>query len=598
MRRMGQAACAAVAVGALIGAAACSVGEEKRTMVQEQPLAASQAASGKRSDAVRVCQVGYLPGETKVALLAAEPSGDVVVRRADTGAAALTVKAGTAKPDADSGDTLRAVDFSALKTPGAYYLDAPGIGTSHAFRVGDDLFARPFRLAMRSFTGQRCGTDVTLAPDFPQYRYDACHREPSPYHPSSGRTEGTRDCTGGWHDAGDFGKYVVNSGITTGTLLWAYELNEPKLRALNLDLPESGKGTPDMLAEIRWNVDWMLKMQDEDGGVWHKVTTAGFPGSGMPKEDRAPVLVIGNGKAPYKTTAATGDLAAVCAIAARLYRPYDAAYADRCLSAAERAWAWLEKTPDNNFTTNPPGIQTGGYGDDNPSDERLWAAAELFRTTGKDGYDRYFRANYRKWTPTLTADARPGWPNVHPFAMFTYAMSGRASADPEVVRIIKADAVAAADDIVARSRANGYRIPLKLNDYVWGSNSNLANYALMVRVANRITPKAAYVDCAQDALHYLLGRNTFNTSYVTQVGAKWAMNPHHRPSGADRNEQPWPGLLMGGPNAEGKTPPARQWQDEEGSFTTNENAINWNAALVFILADALPAAAAAPPASK
>lgn len=549
----------------------------------DQPAAESR----RPSDQVKVCQVGYLPGETKLAMITAAPTGDVIVRRASYGAAVLTVPAGSAVEDPDSGDTVRVVDFSALKQPGVYYLDVPGVGNSYVFRIADDTFARPFRLAMRAFTGQRCGTSVSLAPDFPQFHYAACHTAPSPYHPSSGK-EGTRDATGGWHDAGDYGKYVVNSGITTGTLLWAYELNERKLRPIKLDLPESGNRTPDVLDEIRWNVAWMLKMQDADGGVWHKATTANFPGFIMPADDKSPVLIIGNGEAPYKTTAATADLAAVCAIAGRLFRPFDRAFADKCLAAAERAWTWLEANPDNNFTRNPPGIQTGGYGDGKPADERLWAAAELFRTTGKDAYNKYFLAHYAAWSPALSSTSAQGWGDVHNLAMYTYALSGRASTDKTTVQKIRADAIAAADGIVERSRRNPYRIPLTGREYYWGSNSVVANYAMMVRIAHRFQPKAAYIDCAQDALHYLLGRNTFATSFVTQVGSRWPMHPHHRPSAADGVEQPWPGMLVGGPNANGKTPPARQWVDEAGSYTTNEIAINWNAPLVFLLAEALP----------
>jgi endoglucanase len=170
-------------------------------------------------------------------------------------------------------------------------------------------------------------------------------------------------------------------------------------------------------------------------------------------------------------------------------------------------------------------------------------------------------------------------------------MSGRDTADAKAAESIRHAAISAADDIVARCARNGYRIPLRSNEYYWGSNGVAANYAMMVLLANRISPKPQYVNCAQDTLHYLLGRNTFNTSFVTHLGTKFAMHPHHRPSAADDVKEPWPGLLVGGPNANGKSPPARQWVDDEKDYTRNEIAINWNAPLVFLLADALPDAA-------
>jgi endoglucanase len=558
-----------------------------------EAAAASSISRPPASDAVKVCQLGYLPGATKFAMLTANPAGDIVVRRASDGAPVLTTTAADAVNDADSGDLIRAVDFTKLAETGTYYLDVPGVGRSYDFRVGDDVFTRAFRVTMRSYTSQRCGAAVNLAPDFPQYRRDPCHLGPAQFHASSGKT-GTLPCSGGWHDAGDFGRYTVNAGVTTGTLLWAYELNEAKLRKLNLDLPESGGQLPDMLAEIRWNLDWMLNMQDAaDGGAWHKATTAKFADHVMPAADTAPTLIVGSGREPHKTTQATANLAAVAAIVARVYRPFDQSYARHCLDASERAFEWARAHPEAHFNRNPPGIETGAYGDKHADDELLWAAAELFRTTGKPNYNAYFLSHFAKWEPPLQGDAPQGWRDVQNMAMYAYAMSGRDPADADAVKTIRSAAVAAADDIVARAARSGYRIPLLGRDYSWGSNGVAANYAMMLLIANRIEPKPQYVNFAQDTLHYLLGRNTFNTSFVTHVGTRYALHPHHRPSLADDVKEPWPGLLVGGPNAAGgKTPPARQWVDDENEFTKNETAINWNAPLVLLLAEFLPDGAA------
>ncbi len=172
--------------------------------------------------------------------------------------------------------------------------------------------------------------------------------------------------------------------------------------------------------------------------------------------------------------------------------------------------------------------------------------------------------------------------------MLTYVLSARPEADADAMATIQADLVNACNQIVTRAADNGYRIPLLSREYIWGSNAVVANYAMLLFVADRLSPNPDYRNAALDCLHYLLGRNTFSTSFVTHVGSRWAMNPHHRPSGADGIREPWPGMLVGGPNSYGKTPPARQWLDEQASFQTNEIAINWNAPLVFILAEALP----------
>lgn len=559
------------------------------------PASAEEPGRAAVSDAVKVCQVGYLTGEPKRAMISGAADGEVSIRRSGDNTVVLNVMPSPSASDADSGDALRTVDFSKLREPGDYYLDVPGVGSSVPFHIGDDAFAKTFRTVMRSFYGQRCGIAVNMAPDFPQYHYDACHTAPATFHASTGRS-GEIELTGGWHDAGDFGRYVVNSGITTGTLLWAYELNGSKLSKIRLDIPESGGRIPDVLAEVKWNLDWMLKMQDADGGVWHKATSAQFCGFVMPNADPLPVVVVGSGQAPFKTTASTADFAAVCAIASRVYRPFDPAYADRCLAAARHAWAWIEATPDATYEKQPDGITTGGYGDGDVSDERLWAAAELFRTTGEAGFNDYFLKHHAKWKPT-SADAQ-GWANVQDMALFTYALCDQPKADAAVVASIKHDTIAAADGIVARVERSGYRVPLTSGQYVWGSNGVVANYAMMLRIAHRFDPKPAYADAAQDALHYLLGRNHFATSFVTHVGTKFVMHPHHRASGADGIDEPWPGLLCGGPNShqgrrgDDKTakaaPPATVWFDDQNDYFTNENAINWNAPLVFILAEALP----------
>ena len=503
-----------------------------------------------RSAAIRASQLGYLPAAPKIAMLSEAPTGPVVVRRARDGKAVFTVIAGPPKLDPDSGDTLRIVDFSALKTPGDYVLDAPGLGRSDPFGIGKDVDVHAFRLAVRAFTGQRAGTDVSLAPDYPQFHYEAGHTAPAQYDPSSGKS-GTRDVSGGWYDAGDYGRYVVNSGITTGTLLWAFELYGPKILKQKLDIPNANPKIPAYLAEVKWNLDWMLKMQDDDGGVWHKATTANFSGFVMPKDDKAPMLVVGTGFAPYKNTTATADLAAVAAIAARIYGPYDPAYAARCLVAARKAWTWVEANPNVLYRDNPNGISTGGYGDGDARDERLWAGAELFRTTGEKGYGDATA----KLAPEFHLDSgsAQGWGSVANLGLYTLAFAK--GAEPALVARIRAEAVRAADGIAARIDANGYRVPLTSKEYYWGSNSVVANYGMMLLFADRIKPDAKYRNAAQDCLHYLLGRNTFATSFVTGVGTHSPLHPHHRPSGADGIDQPWPGLLVGGPNADGKTLP-------------------------------------------
>jgi endoglucanase len=544
---------------------------------------------------IKVDQVGYASQASKLAFVVArEPAATFTVRDVESHAIAFEGNLSDPVEDPDTGDRVRTANFSTLTRSGKYYLEVPGIGGSWEFSIGPAVYSRAWYLAMRSYYGQRCGAAVDLGPEFPGYRYEACHRERA-WHASSGKS-GPLSIAGGWHDAGDYGRYIVNSGITTGTLLWTWEMFGARIKSVRLNLPESENKTPDILDEIRWNLDWMLAMQDDDGGVWHKQTSERFCAFVMPEKDQFVSHVIGTGAAPYKSSCATADFAAVMAIAARVYKPFDAAFAARSLRAAERAWTWLEKFSNITFR-NPAPVATGAYGDADCGDEILWAAAELGRTTRRAAYRKYFLEHYDNFRKSIRPTNPQSWANVANLALWAHALDPHG--DAAAVAAIRQDSLAAADQIVERSCKNPYRISMTSRDYIWGSNSVVANYGMQLVIANAFKPNPRYVETALENLHYLLGRNTFSLSFVTQVGANPFRHPHHRPSGADQNPEPWPGLLAGGPNRSPQDPamrklpaglpPARMYRDDQESYASNETAINWNAPLVFLLTAALSA---------
>jgi endoglucanase len=554
------------------------------------PLLRAHGAQAPNT-AIKVDQVGYPIDGPKVALVSA-PAQSFRLRRTSDGAVVFQANLTSGVSDSSTGDTIQAADFSSFHKPGSYYIDVPGVGRSWNFSLGDRVFEHTYSMAMRGFYGQRCGTAVDMGPEFPGFSHPACHLHGA-FHPSSGAA-GERDNIGGWHDAGDYGRYMVNSGISTGTLLAAWEIFGDRLKSIQLNLPETGNGTPDILNEARWNLRWMLKMQDADGGVWHKQTSEHFSGFVAPQDDSLTSEVIGTGSAPFKSTCATADLAAVAAIAARVYQPFDAKFAAQNLEAARRAWAWTEKNPNVTFR-NPPGVSTGEYGDAHCGDERLWAAAELARTTGEAGFNNYFLDNYAQFLATLDSPPSAGWSQLAPMGMWSYALSKQKDADVKAVASIRERTLAAAREVVERTRANPYRNSMKATDYVWGSNGVAAGYGMYLLMANQFSPDAGFTDTARDNLHYILGRNTFSISWVTQVGENPFQHPHHRPSGA--KGAAWPGLMSGGPNAGRQDavlaklpkdlPPAKVYADQLASYASNEIAINWQAALVFLLAGEL-----------
>jgi endoglucanase len=543
-------------------------------------------------------QVGYLPGASKVASIATQQNNPQIsqkfsIRSLATNAVVFQGNLSSPMPDNASGDLVSPATFSSVNTPGKYRLEIASANAggppfvSDPFEIRPDIYASALRLTMRGYSGQRCGCEVDLGGG---YTHPACHLDGA-YHASSGK-KGSVTHHRGWHDAGDYGRYSVNSGLTCGTLLWAWELYPRTLGKLRLDIPESGGNTPDYLAEIRWNLEWMLSMQDADGGVWHKQTSERFCSFIMPQDDHLTSYVIGTGSAPFKSTGATADLASVMAIAARCYGPYDDAFAQRCLGASQRAYAWAVSNPKVTFT-NPPGVGTGGYGDLVLSDELLWAAAELFRTTGRPEYEQTFLDRVSSQGASMKIEA-PSWGDVDSMGLWTYALSGRATSTATRDRIIEATK-AEAQRLIQQGRTNGYGNTMELKDFGWGSNSVAGNQSLLLFVANRFQPDPAATDAALGNLHYLLGRNCLGVSWVTQVGNRPFQHPHHRPSAADGIAAPWPGLLSGGPNTHPgdpvaallpKMPPMRMWTDNEKAYSLNEICINWNAPLVFLLAAA------------
>lgn len=477
-----------------------------------------------------------------------------------------------------SAESVRLGDFSKWQKPGNYLLKISGLAEPIPFTIA----ARPHEeLAvglLRSYYFQRASTNLSEELAGVWHR-PAGHPDDSVIvHESAvspGRPAGTIiSSPKGWYDAGDYNKYIVNSGISTWTLMSLAVAQPEWVKSTNLRIPESGGVLPDLLAEVRWNLDWMLTMQDPgDGGVYHKLTNLNFDGMKvMPHEARTPRFVV------QKSTTAAFDFAAVMAKASRVYRPWQPAFADSCLAAARRAYAWGMQNPNVPYV-QPPDVKTGQYGDSNLEDERLWAAAELFVSTGDSAFLREARSG--KVYKTV-----PYWQMVGPLGLITLARHGDTLARQAVLEV--------ADTLLSVMSTNPYRISMRKGDFVWGSNAVASNQGMMLAVAHELTGNEAYLKGVVNQVDYLLGRNPFARSFVTGFGRNPPRFPHHRQSEADDVDAPVPGLVAGGSN------PSRQdssycpkytrlevalsWIDETCSYASNEVAINWNAPAGYITA--------------
>lgn len=513
---------------------------------------------------IRVNTIGFFPSQEKRATFTS-PSETFSVVRVEDSAVVYEGEIARSFEDPDSGETVYIADFSALTDEGEYELRSPSGERSPAFRISAKVFNFPYYTVIRGMYLWRCGTAVSGTHDGIEYSHDACHLDDA-YLDYVGEEGVRKDGTKGWHDAGDYNKYIVNSGITVGMMFHAWE-HFPQVRDFTLDIPETGGSLPDFLAEMKWQMDWALTMQAPDGSVYHKLSALRFCGYIMPEDDDDKRYF-----SPWGS-AATASFTAMTAMAARIFEPYDAEFAQQCRDAALTSYRFLQENPEQH-RPDQSAFSTGQY-NSRDDDDRLWAAAEMWQTFGDAEYLNDFETRARDFNTLI--DTNWDWSNVKNLGMFTYLLSEREGKDPALFAEIRDALIADADGIVATAQAHGFERPLG-NRYYWGCNGTVARQSMNLLVANQLSPKREYVETTLAALGHLFGRNIYGRSYVTGLGHNPPLRPHDRRSGADDNEAPWPGYLVGGGHS------ATGWNDEQSDYRTNEIAINWNGALIYALA--------------
>ena len=516
-------------------------------------------------------QIGYRVGDTKEFALV-DGNGNVEIANA-SGTTVLTATPSAASNWQPSGQNVQLVDISELNTPGTYSIKVGGQVVRQDLKISGSTYEDVVKASLKWYYYQRASMalEETYAG---QWKRAAGHTNASVQLHSSTGESGSINSTKGWYDAGDYGRYIVNSGITTYTLLSLYEHFPEYFKTLKWNIPADGT-LPDLLAEIKYNLDWMLTMQASDGGVYHKLTSLGFPGDVMPAEDTDPIYVIGKG------TAATFDFAGVMAVAARVYKPFDATYASKCLEAAKKAYAWGAQNPNKAYS-NPMGVQTGEYGDKWLGDEKEFASTELFVSTGDASYK-----------PNNASGNIPSWADVGGLA--TYGMATHTTELGNLALAAKDSLLKVADDFVNRTKS-GFGVVMAKNDFVWGSNAVAGNQGVWLLHAYYLTGEAKYYQAAVKVLDYLLGKNPLDMSFLTGFGTKSAKKPHHRPSTSDKVSDPSPGMIVGGPQPGGEDIGSETWEckdyrtgfpatsyvDNNCSYASNEVAINWNAPFAYL----------------
>jgi len=559
---------------------------------------------------VRVNQVGYLLTGPKHATLMTDAADalDWTLRN-EAGDSVATGQTEPRGDDSSAGGGVHVIDFSEVREVGdGFTIDADG-QASHPFAIGDDLYDRLRYDSLQYFHLVRSGIEI----DVPGYEREAGHlnvapnqgdtavgcQSPQPFM-QNWTCDYELDVRGGWYDAGDHGKYVVNGGIAVYQLMSAYErtltASSTTAGAFDdgtLDIPESSNGVPDLLDEARWELEWMLRMQvpageELAGMVHHKVQDDSWTG--------LPLLPADDPKARQlhrPSTAATLNLAAVAAQGSRLFAPFDAEFADDLLAASRTAWDAANTTP-RLFAPAADGVNGGGpYDDDDVADEFYCAAAELYLTTGEPAFESAVLDH-----PLHTADiyriAGFDWGHVAALARMDLATVPSELPDRDEV---VASVIELADKYADAQQTQNFGQPYApISGYGWGSNSSILNNMVVLATAYDLGGDARFSTAVVEGMDYILGRNAMNNSYVTGYGTTYSHNQHSRwfahQLDADLPSPP-PGTLAGGPNRSIQDPLAQQtfttgcadqlcYLDDIQSWSTNEMTVNWNSSLVWV----------------
>jgi hypothetical protein len=519
-----------------------------------------------RSTAIAVNQLGYAPAARKVALVGdwlgtAGPLQvdakefellDTSGKAAWRGPLVLRVRA-----DPWSGNDVYAADFSAFERPGRYRVRVAGIGVSDEFAVRDDVYDPAYRTVMRVFYHQRNSTAIEARYAVPGYartggvpaRFDAVFDAAAPQSPPgrSGPRGEYRSVQRGWFDAGDYGQYVPNAAPVWFCVALGLDLAPDRFRDGDLGIPESGNGLPDVLDELEWGFDWLLSMQDpHDGGVYFRMASEQWD-DGIPQQVRRPRLIA------EKTTHATASFAAAAAIHARLLgtaRPERAAVA---LAAARHAWQFVSDDPqwpaEGTRYRNRPGMHAGEYSDASALDNRMWAAAELLRTTGEPQYREFFESGFPKLKLDPTGEVTYSEQGMA--AVWAYLQSNDSKRDPGIVSAARKAVIAGADWRIRQMEANAWLAPAHPRRSLtgWGNFAQSARAALTLLQAHQLTGDWRYLEWAWMTPAPELGLNPQGLSYVTGLGARSPRHPLSKLSQYSGAASPLPGLPVNGPHA-------------------------------------------------
>ncbi len=525
---------------------------------------------------IRVNQVGYMTDQQKRCTFTIN-SGDLFdVVNAETNAIAYSGAILNLRENSDTWEWNSYGDFTNVMEPGTYYIRSQ-IGTvSLRFTISEDPYTELRGGLLKFLSLQRCGTatDASWAGDL---AHAACHDS----YGTLLYTEQGLDVSGGWHDAGDYGRYIKTAAKAVSDLLFAYIAN-PELFGDDNNGPDSGNGIPDILDEAGWELDWMLKMQDSSGNVYTKVITQTFAGDDCkPEDDRQPLTVM-----PTESTS-TAYYGGTMAVAYTIYKDFNPEFAERCLQAAIKCNAVINETYGTQTFVNPTDYSGGNYQDKDDLDARFYLKMALYYAT--DDYEYLGGAGWLFADRDEKCATGVSWQQCGGYGRYLFLISENGKEkDSGLYSKLVASLKGEADTMLSITAGNSYET--SIGSYTWGSNCFMTDNGIILSMAYDVTGEEKYRGAAIEQMNYVLGKNCMDYCYVSGFGTNYPKYMHCRLSVSEHAFLP--GAVAGGADASLEDQvtknmwdraPAKVYVDDYNSYSTNEPTIYYNSSLLHLI---------------
>jgi hypothetical protein len=464
---------------------------------------------------IKVNQIGYKTSSEKRALVTGFPdelsaqAGDIFeLVDSENGETVYTGKLTLVDiyDTVYSGETILSADFSEFDSEGNYFLRLKGnsdISNSPCFEISDSVYNELTKNTMRYFYYQRANCDITE-----EYGGEFTRSDETPADfsaPLSADRTVTADVSGGWYDAGDVGKYVSPGATAVNTLMWAYKMFPEDFYDGQNNIPESGNGIPDILNEIKYELDFILKMQDkQSGGFYLKVKS-------QSEHDEDGDRTVWQGDGDKCLTNATADCTAVLAFGSVIFKDFDSDYAETLLAAATKGWDYIEENPDVYTVTN--------YSGNDNSSSPFWASACMYYATGESRYNEYFT---RHATENYGFMSKGSYghsvSSMAIYGYFTYMLcDGR---DEAVVAEMSKKYDSWKNGIMEKYEANPWNISIDSTSFWWGSFNIILGNTQDMYIGDKVFGLSTKDSekLSRDALNFILGVNAMRKCYVTGMG--------------------------------------------------------------------------------